>query len=148
MAQKQSSHLSTKDQWECTMVESSAGWKQQQFNFQYFSWKFCFQRLLCHGWLLCKHSTDTGQTESFQSIVSNPVAVACFLGERCSLMLQSACTQTVTVFKRAAGRVSILAKKKKKKKASTSDKQTRHRKSLNFSNTNTKQEGHRCNSMC
>lgn len=62
---------------------------------------FCFLRRLCHGWLLCKHSTDRGQTKSFQSIPWNPVAPACFRGERCSLTCQSVCTQTATVSKGA-----------------------------------------------
>lgn len=79
------------------MDGSSAGGggkKTKQFNFQHFSSHFVFLRLLCHGWLLCKHSSNRGQTKSFQSIPQNPVAPACFLGERCSLTCQIVCTYT------------------------------------------------------
>lgn len=47
---------------------------------------FFFLTPLFHGWFLCKHNTDRGQTKSFQSIPRNPVALACFHGECCSLM--------------------------------------------------------------
>lgn len=104
-----------KDLWENTMDGSSAGrGKKQQLNFQHFS----FLRRLYNGRFLCKHSADRGHTKSFQSILRNPVALSCFLGEHCSLMCQSVCTQTATVSKRA----EFLFWHK----AFTSDKQTRY----------------------
>lgn len=96
---------------------------------------FCFLRRLCHGWLLCKHSTDRGQTKSFQSIPWNPVAPACFRGERCSLTCQSVCTQTATVSKGAE--FSILSQSFLRARGDEI-----HWRSLKVSTTNTKQEGH------
>lgn len=59
--------------------------REKLFNFQHFTSNFVILQPLCHGWLVRKHSTDRGQPKSLQSILRNPVALACFLGECCSL---------------------------------------------------------------
>lgn len=72
-------------------------------NFRFFSQGYSpmgvFFLLLFFSW---KHSTDRGQTKPFQSILRNPVALSCFLGERCSLMCHGVCTQTATASNGAA----------------------------------------------
>lgn len=97
-----------------------------------------FLRRLYNGWFMCKHSTDRGQAKSFQSILRNPVALSCFLGEHCSLMCQSVCTQAATVSKRA----EFLFWHK----AFTADEL--HWRSLELSKSNTKQEGHWDGATC
>lgn len=97
------------------MDGSDAGRKTHQFNFQLFR----FFRLLNNGWALCTQRAGRVQTKSSRSILRNPVALSCFLGERCSLMFHSVCTQTAT-YQREQNVYYFY------KKAFTSDKQTWH----------------------